>query len=137
MESLGLAGINDCGLYIPAAFLDLKFLPSKAELMKHIAAFVLFIFLIIPALAQANDEWYLISRHGSCAEINILERKVGDMSGVETPEDFIELMLSKGYEVEVNEPSNLEGNAVQVEVPEKSLSLMFVTRKLCKDFSKK
>lgn len=59
------------------------------------------------------------------------------MSGVETPEDFIELMRSKGYEVEVNEPSNLEGNAVQVEVPEKSLSLMFVTRELCKDFLEK
>jgi len=59
------------------------------------------------------------------------------MSGVETPEDFIELIRSKGYEVIVNEPSSLEGNAVQVEVPEKSLSLMFVTRKLCKSFSKK
>jgi hypothetical protein len=46
-------------------------------------------------------------------------------------------MQSKGYEVIVNEPSSLEGNAVQVEVPEKSLSLMFVTRKLCKSFSKK
>ena len=56
------------------------------------------------------------------------------MSGVETPEDFIELMRSKGYEVIVNEPSNLDGNAVQIEVPEKNLSLMFVTRDLCKDF---
>ncbi len=57
------------------------------------------------------------------------------MSGVETPEDFIELMQSNGYKVIVNEPSNLEGYAVQVEVPEKSLSLMFVTREICKDFS--
>jgi len=30
------------------------------------------------------------------------------MSGVETPEDFIELMQSKGYKVNVIEPSNLE-----------------------------
>ena len=105
--------------------------------MRHIVLTILFIFLIIPALSHANDEWYLISRHGSCSEIKILERKVGDMSGVETPEDFIELMQSNGYEVIVNEPSNLEGNAVQIEVPKKSLSLMFVTRGLCKDFSKK
>ena len=102
--------------------------------MKHIVSTILFIFLIIPVLSHANDEWYLISRHGSCSEINILERKVGSMSGVETPEDFIELMRSKGYEVIVNEPSNLDGNAVQIEVPEKNLSLMFVTRDLCKDF---
>ena len=59
------------------------------------------------------------------------------MTGVETPEDFIELVRSKGYEVKVVEPSNLEGNAVQVEVPAKSLSLMFVTKELCKDFLKR
>jgi len=105
--------------------------------MKHIASIVLFIFLIMPICSHANDEWYLISRHGSCSEINILERKVGSMSGVETPEDFIELMQSKGYEVKVIEPSNLEGNAVRVEIPEKNLSLMFVTREICKDFSKR
>ena len=105
--------------------------------MKHIASIILFISLIFPIRSQANDEWFLISRHGSCSEINILERKVGSMSGVETPEDFIELMQSKGYKVKVIEPSNLEGNAVQVEVSEKNLSLMFVTRELCKDFSKR
>jgi hypothetical protein len=105
--------------------------------MKHIASIVMFIFLIVPICTHASDEWYLMSRHGSCSKINILERKVGDMSGVETPDDFIELMPSKGYEATVNEPSNLEGNAVLVEVPEKSLSLMFVRRELCKDFSKK
>ena len=102
--------------------------------MQYIPSIILFIFLILPICSHANDEWYLMSRHGSCTEINILERKVGDMSGVETPGDFIKLMRNKGYEVMVTEPSNLEGNAVNIEVPEKNLSLMFVTKKLCKEF---
>jgi hypothetical protein len=64
--------------------------------MKHIVSITLFVFLLFPVCSHANDEWYLMSRHGSCIEIGSLERKVGDMNGVETPDDFIERMRNKG-----------------------------------------
>ena len=107
-----------------------------AKPMKHIVTIVLLSILMVPISSHAN-EWFLMSRHGSCFNIDSLERKVGDMSGVETPEDFIELMRNKGYEVIVNRPSSLEGKAVDIKVPKKSLSLMFVTKELCKDFIQK
>ena len=104
--------------------------------MKHFVTIVLLSILMVPISSHAN-EWFLMSRHGSCFNIDSLERKVGDMTGVETPEDFIEFMQSKGYKVIVNKPSNLEGKAVDIKVPKKSLSLMFITKELCKDFVEK
>ena len=60
--------------------------------------------------------------------------KVGDMTGVETPDDFIELMHQKGCDVKISGPPNFQGNSVTVQVPAKSLYIMFVTKELCKDF---
>ena len=107
-----------------------------AKPMKHIVTIVLLSILMVPISSRAN-EWFLMSRHGSCFNIDSLERKVGDMTGVETPDDFIELMHQKGYDVKASEPPNLEGNAVKVEVPAKELFIMFVTKELCKDFTQK
>ncbi|MBW2572918.1 MAG: hypothetical protein JRE61_11390 [Deltaproteobacteria bacterium] len=59
------------------------------------------------------------------------------MTDVETPDDFIGLIIQKGHDVKVYEPADLQGNAVNVEVPAKELFIMFVTKELCKDFTQK
>jgi hypothetical protein len=107
-----------------------------AKPMKHIVTIVLLSFLMVPISSHA-DEWFLMSRHGSCSNIDALERKVGDMTDVETPDDFIKLILQKGYDVKVFEPPNLQGNAVNVDVPAQKLHIMFVTKELCKDFTQR
>lgn len=107
-----------------------------AKPMKHIVTIVLLGILMVPISSHAN-EWFLMSRHGSCVNIDSLERKVGDMTGVETPDDFIELMREQGYDVEASEPPNLQGYAVNVQVPAKKLYIMFATKELCKDFVKR
>jgi len=104
-----------------------------AKPFNHIVTIVLLSILMVPISSYAN-EWFLMSRHGSCFNIDSLERKVGDMTDVETPDDFIKLIIQKGYDVEVFEPPNLQGNSVNVEVPAKDLDIMFVTKELCKDF---
>jgi hypothetical protein len=104
--------------------------------MNHIVTIVLLSILMVPFSSHAN-EWFLMSRHGACSNIDALERKVGDITDVETPDDFIKLILQKGYDVKVFEPPNLQGNAVNVEVPAKELFIMFVTKELCKDFTQK
>jgi hypothetical protein len=104
-----------------------------ASLMKNMGIIILLSILMVPISSHAN-EWFLMSRHGSCFNIDSLERKVGDMTGVETPDDFIELMHLKGCDVKVSGLSNLEGNAVNIQVPAKELYIMFVTKELCKDF---
>ena len=107
-----------------------------AKLLSRCASLVLFSILMVPISSHAN-EWFLMSRHGSCSSINSLERKVGDMTDVETPDDFIGLIIQKGHDVKVYEPADLQGNAVNVEVPAKELFIMFVTKELCKDFTQK
>jgi len=107
-----------------------------AKPFNHVVTIVLLGILMVPISSHAN-EWFLMSRHGSCFNIDSLERKVGDMTDVETPDDFIELIIQKGHDVKVSEPADLHGNAVNVEVPAKELFIMFVTKELCKDFTQK
>jgi hypothetical protein len=83
--------------------------------------------------ADAPD-WYLFSRHGQCAAIENLKRKVPEVIGIETPGDFAELMRAQGYEVIERAIPDSQGQAVQVDVPEKGLALIFVTASVCDDF---
>ena len=82
--------------------------------------------------AQADvSQWSLMSRHGECAEIQSLKRKVPDLGDVRDPSAFIKLMREKGYQVMMNEVSTPKGKAVEVKVPERELSLMFVPPEVC------
>ena len=104
--------------------------------MNIIVNFILlfFIFVVSDTAAAESSEWYLMSRHGQCAEIKVLERKIPDLGDVTSPDTFVNLMEDRGYDVAVNEIPELNGNAVQVNVPEKDLSVIFVKKLLCKEF---
>jgi len=93
-----------------------------------------FIFLDFDTSAAESSDWYLISRHGQCTEIKELERKVPNLGDVSSPDNFVNLMEDRGYDVTVNEMPELNGNAVQVNVPKKGLSVIFVKKLLCKGF---
>jgi len=75
-----------------------------------------------------------MSRHGECAEIRSLQRKIPDIGNIEDPQSFILFMEGKGHQVISNELKELQGKALQVSVPEKELSLMFVKGSLCEEF---
>lgn len=72
-----------------------------------------------------------MSRHGECAEIQSLKRKVPDLGDVRDPSAFIKLMRDKGYQVMPKEASTPNGKVVEGKVPEQELSLMFVTSEVC------
>ncbi|MBW2689887.1 MAG: hypothetical protein JRC99_08155 [Deltaproteobacteria bacterium] len=101
---------------------------------------VYLLFLLLPAVlpsaasADNSEKWFLMSRHGECAEIRVLQRKIPDMDNIEDPQSFIMLMEGKGYEVISSESKELQGLALDVKVPEKELSLMFVKGSICKEF---
>jgi len=90
--------------------------------------------IITVARSDDSEKWFLMSRHGECAEINSLQRKIPDLDGIEDPESFTKLMKEKGYEVITNELKELQGKALEVSVPEKGLSLIFVIGSICKVF---
>lgn len=55
--------------------------------------------LLLPisqSVSLASSEWLLMARHGECAQINSLERKVPDPGDVRDPFAFIQLMRNKG-----------------------------------------
>ena len=90
--------------------------------------------LISTARADNSEKWFLMSRHGECAEISSLQRKIPDMGNIDDPGSFIIFMEEKGHKVISNELKELKGNALQVSIPEKGLSLMFIKSYLCKEF---
>ena len=89
------------------------------------------------SFALANSGWLLMSRHGECAEIQSLKRKVPDLDDVRDPSVFIKFMRDKGYQVTVTEVSMPKGKAVEVKVPERELFLMFVTPEVCQQSGRK
>ena len=72
-----------------------------------------------------------MSRHGECVELQSLKRKVPDLGEIRDPTAFVKLMREKGHQVIVNEVSISHGKVVEVKVPERELSLIFVTPEVC------
>jgi len=87
--------------------------------------------LIALPTAQAAERWLLMSRHGECAEVGVLKRKVPDLGDVRDPDAFVRFMREKGYEVTVTRVSVPGGKAQEVKVPQKELFLTFVTPEMC------
>ena len=88
--------------------------------------------------ADDHEKWFLMSRHGECADIGVLQRKIPDLGEIEDPQAFIQFMNEKGHEVIVedvyaSEREELKGVAFDVRVPAEELSLMFVKSILCKE----
>lgn len=107
--------------------------------MKRIFAIIVVSLLSITtfitfAHSDDSEKWFLMSRHGECAEIKSLQRKVPGIEGINDPQSFSKLMKEKGYEVITNELKELQGKAVEVSVPKEGLSLMFVVESVCKGF---
>jgi len=72
-----------------------------------------------------------MARHGECAEVASLKRKVPDLGQVRDPESFVRFMREKGHHVTANEITTPNGRAVEVRIPDQELALVFVTAALC------
>jgi len=90
------------------------------------------LWLTTPPTAGAAEQWFLMSRHGDCAEVGVLKRKVPDLGEISDPEAFASFMRQKGYEVTSSRLSVPKGKAQEVKVPQKDLFLIFVTAELCR-----
>jgi hypothetical protein len=87
--------------------------------------------------ALAQEQWFLMSRHGECAKVGSLKRKVPDMGEINDPDSFAGLMRKKGYEVTSTRVAVPKGNAREVKVPKAELFLLFVTPEMCGSFEKR
>lgn len=80
---------------------------------------------------QASEKWFLFARHGECAKVEILKRKIPDLGEISDPHEFAALMRKSGYQVTITHNPLPKGKAYEVLVPAKELSLTFVTKELC------
>ncbi len=87
--------------------------------------------------ADEPETWFLMSRHGDCAEIKTLQRKIPKIGSINNPETFLKLMKKKGFKAEVDPLKGSGGNAISISVPEKGLHLIFVKQNLCKKMIRK
>ena len=76
-----------------------------------------------------------MTRHGECTEIALLERKITDIEDIDNPATFVRVMRQRGYDVTERMMPEVGGDAVQVDVAEKGLSLLFVKASLCREIN--
>ncbi len=105
----------------------------SAALMPLTAVF--FLATLAAAPRRAAEPWFLMSRHGECARIVTLARRIPDLGAVADPQTFVETMRGKGYAATIVEHALPKGAAFEVRVPDKELSLLFVTADVCGSFS--
>ena len=86
---------------------------------------------LAPSGASAAEKWFLLARHGECFSVRSLERRFSDIGTIAEPEAFIKFALAKGLKVTSKTVPVQAGSAVEVLVPEKELSLVFVTAENC------
>jgi hypothetical protein len=97
--------------------------------------------LVLSAAAQAGappvrvapsaERWMLMARHGECAEVGTLKRRVPDLGAIADPESFATFMRQKGLEVTATQRALPNGKFWEVSVPARDLGLVFVTVGLC------
>lgn len=80
------------------------------------------------AIAQ---EWSLFGRHGECAPISSLQRKLQDMPEIRTPDEFSAYLDSKRWKFTRQVHQTGASPAVGFEVPEAGLAIVFVHRQQC------
>jgi hypothetical protein len=91
-----------------------------------------FLLLALPLQAATAPAWFLMARHGECSPVSVLARTFPDIGGIADPDAFIKFVRAKGLSVSSKPFPVPAGSATEVLVPEKSLSLVFVTAELCK-----
>lgn len=104
--------------------------------MRHIAyssAFAIALLCVVSTGALAADTWYVMSRQGDCFPIRCLERKFSELGNISNPEAFVAFVQARGLNVSSRTISLKGGKAVEVLVPAKQLSLVFVTSDTCRE----
>jgi hypothetical protein len=86
---------------------------------------------LAPSGAIAAEQWFLLARHGECFTVRTLERKFPDIGSIAEPEAFVKFARAKGWKVTSKAIPVQAGSAVEVLVPERELSLVFITADSC------
>lgn len=92
---------------------------------------------MVAAAAWAQSApWFLMSRHGECTDAGrALRHKFRDLPAMSGPIEFADEMKRRGHAAQVTERYGGNAHAVLVEVPSQEVSMLFVRREACREFS--
>jgi len=96
----------------------------------NISAIVALSATIFCGTASAQ-EWSLFGRHGECAPISSLKRKLQDMPEIRTPDEFSVYLESKRLKFTRQVHQIGASPAVGFEVPDAGLAIVIVQRQQC------
>ena len=85
----------------------------------------------VVSVVSATEQWLFFGRHGGCFDIDTLKRRLPDLPRLTDPETFVRYVQSKGLQFTRQAHPVPQGKAVEVVVPDRELSLVFVTAELC------
>jgi hypothetical protein len=86
--------------------------------------------MLVCGTANAQ-EWSLLGRHGECAPISTLKRKLQDMPEIRTPDEFSVYLESKRLKFTRQVHQTGASAAVSFDVPDAGLAIVFVHRQQC------
>lgn len=110
-------------------------MPEQTSITQNIfTGLICIIAFISAASSEGLDKWHLMSRHGECTEIAVLERKIPDLPDITDPIAFSELMKARGYSVNEQALEVPAAKAMQIDIAGLSLYLTFVTGPLCESY---
>ena len=76
---------------------------------------------LVSAVALGDSgEWFLLSRHGECAPLSVLNRKNPEWGQVKDPYQFIEKMRIAGHRTDVRNTTREEGRRSRLTSPHSS-----------------
>lgn len=82
--------------------------------------------------STSKDSWLLGSREGKCAPLTSVSRKVKNIGGFRTPQEFAHQMQQRGYQAFVLDIGDERDQVMRVKVPDLDLDLTFVKAGMCR-----
>jgi hypothetical protein len=96
-----------------------------------VPAFLLCMASAVAPTLPASEPWSLLSRHGECARVQSLKRKIPELGEISDPQAFAALMRKGGHKVTITQTPTDKGTAYEIVVPERNLSVIFVPSEMC------
>lgn len=87
-------------------------------------------FLLVATPSLAQERWYLMARHGECFELEAMQRRIPELADARDPQAFVQRMKKNGHAATAKDV--VPGKAVEVQVPERELAMIFTRRELCR-----
>lgn len=93
------------------------------------------VLLLALAPSVAAQTWSLVGRHGECAPLSTLKRKLPDIPAVHTPEAFAAYLDSKKLHYTKRAHAVGQAQMIEFQVPEVGLSILLVPEVMCREMA--